>query len=144
MTSSRTRCSPASRPNTTRRLCRSSYVRCCSKISSSSPRRYTGSACWRTSTSSIVTSICDHVLSPSGPEPEHDFSERRSSEALVEHTLLHLRQRESGIRREVPSGQLSLYRLTLGTRWIRRRPCACCRAVPAGGTAHVPRLTNVK
>ena len=46
----------------------------------------------------VVTSICDHVLSPTGPESGHDFSGRHSSEALIEHTLLHLRERESGIR----------------------------------------------
>lgn len=46
----------------------------------------------------VVTSICNHVLSPAGPESRHDFSGRHSSEALIEHTLLHLRERESGIR----------------------------------------------
>ena len=46
----------------------------------------------------VVQSICDHVLSPVGPEAGHDFSDHRTSEALIEHTLLHLRDRESGMR----------------------------------------------
>ena len=46
----------------------------------------------------VVQSICDHVLSPVGPESGHDFSGHHTSEALIEHTLLHLRERESGIR----------------------------------------------
>lgn len=46
----------------------------------------------------VVHSICDHVLSPVGPESGHNFSGHHTSEALIEHTLLHLRERESGIR----------------------------------------------
>ena len=51
----------------------------------------------------VVQSICDHVLSPVGPESGHDFSGHHTSEAIIEHTLLHLRERESGIRALVVS-----------------------------------------
>ena len=46
----------------------------------------------------LVDRICAHVAAPAGPEPLHDFSARDDSRALVEHTLCHLREQESGIR----------------------------------------------
>ena len=46
----------------------------------------------------VVDSVCAHVLAPAGPEGSHDFSARTDSEAVVEHVLCHLREREGGIR----------------------------------------------
>ena len=45
----------------------------------------------------LVDSICDHALNPAAPEHHHDFVGRSGPEAVVEHMLCHLHERESGV-----------------------------------------------
>lgn len=45
----------------------------------------------------LVDSICDHALNPTTPEHHHDFVGRNEPEAIVEHMLCHLHERESGV-----------------------------------------------